>query len=243
MLDEGSFTFGVRILPHRIRVPLEPRKTPVQARSAASVTAILQATVQVLLDVGKERLTTTRVAGRAGVSVGTLYQYFPNKSALLQAVVRQHLDSITDAVEAVCREQRGKPLSEMATALITTFLEAKMRSAKTSVALYMVSDDVDGAKIVQQTGTRTNKAIVEMLKSAREGLATDPRVVASMLQGAMAGVSRRLLESGAAEKEIDAVRQELVVLACAYLEASALRAVSVTARRSLEHGGHIGMGD
>ena len=58
----------------------EPRKSPVQARSAASVDAILKATIQVLLRVGKEKLTTTRVATRAGVSVGTLYQYFPNKT-------------------------------------------------------------------------------------------------------------------------------------------------------------------
>ena len=62
---------------------LKPRKSPVQARSSASVEAILDATIQVLLSVGKERLTTTRVAMRAGVSVGTLYQYFPNKSTFL----------------------------------------------------------------------------------------------------------------------------------------------------------------
>ena len=74
-------------MPQRSQVVLEPRKSPVQARSAASVDAILEATIQVLLDDGKERLTTTRVALRAGVSVGTLYQYFPNKSALLQAAL------------------------------------------------------------------------------------------------------------------------------------------------------------
>ena len=78
---------------------LEPRKTPVQARSAASVDAILEATVQVLLKVGKERLTTTRVAARAGVSVGTLYQYFPNKSALLQAALKRHMVEVGEAVE------------------------------------------------------------------------------------------------------------------------------------------------
>lgn len=66
----------------------EPRKSPVQAHSVASVDAVLKATVQVLLQVGKETLTTTRVATRAGVSVGTLYQYFPNKSALLRSALR-----------------------------------------------------------------------------------------------------------------------------------------------------------
>ena len=78
-----------------------------QARSAASVDAILEATIQVLLGVGKERLTTTGVAMRAGVSVGTLYQYFPNKSALLQAALKRHLEEVTDAIELVCKEQYG----------------------------------------------------------------------------------------------------------------------------------------
>jgi AcrR family transcriptional regulator len=206
-------------LPQRSQVILEPRKRPVQARSAASVDAILEATIQVLLSVGKERLTTTKVALRGGVSVGTLYQYFPNKSALLQAVLRRHLDEVTVAMERVCQEQRGNTLQHMATALITAFLEAKMRDAKTSVALYSVSSDVDGAKIVQQTGVRSNRAIVGMLATACEPLTKDPQLVASMLQGAMVGVSRRLLESGAPEKHLDTLRQELIFLACAYLNA------------------------
>jgi AcrR family transcriptional regulator len=109
---------------------LEPRKSPVQARSAASAQAILQATIQVLLKAGKERLTTTRVALRAGVSVGTLYQYFPNKRALLQAVLKRQLAEVTEAVGLVCKKQEGEPLRQMVTALITTFLQAKMRDAE-----------------------------------------------------------------------------------------------------------------
>jgi len=213
-------------LPPRSAVLLEPRKSPVQARSAASVDAILEATIQVLLSVGKERLTTTRVASRAGVSVGTLYQYFPNKSALLQAALKRHLTQVTDAVELVCKEQKGKTLEQMVTALVATFLDAKMKDAKTSVALYSVSSDVDGARIVQQMGVRTNKAIVLMLASAREPLTTDPQLVASVLQGTMAGVSRRLLESGAAEKQFDTLRRELIILACAYVEACSSRPTS-----------------
>jgi AcrR family transcriptional regulator len=178
-------------LPQRAQTLLDPRKSPVQARSAASVEAILEATIQVLLNVGKERLTTARVALRAGVSVGTLYQYFPNKNALLQAALKRHLDEVTGAVELVCKEQEGETLRKMVTALITAFLQAKMRDAKTSVALYSVSSDVDGAKIVQQMGTRFNRAIVRMLVSSREPLTTDAQLVALMLEGAMVGVSRR----------------------------------------------------
>jgi AcrR family transcriptional regulator len=210
-------------LPQRSQVVLEPRKSPVQARSAASVHAILEATIQVLLRVGKERLTTTRVALRAGVSVGTLYQYFPNKSALLQAALKRHLDHVTDAIEFACEEQRGRAPREMVTALITAFLKAKMRDAKTSVALYSVSSDVDAAKIVQQMGTRSNKAIVRMLASACEPLTTDPQLVASMLQGAMVGISRRILESGAPEMQFETLGRELIFAACAYLDACSAR--------------------
>ena len=207
----------------RAHAVLEPRKTPVQARSVASVDAILEATLQVLLQVGKERLTTTRVASRAGVSVGTLYQYFPNKSALLQAALRRHMVEVAEAVELACKEQRGARLQPMVTAVITAFLTAKMKNAKTSVALYSVSSDVDGAKIVQQMGTRINQAILRMLATSSESLATDPQLVASMLQGMMAGVSRRILESSAPEKQFEILRQELIFAACAYVDACSTR--------------------
>lgn len=210
-------------MPTRSQVVLEPRKSPVQARSAASVDAILEATIQVLLSAGKERLTTTRVAARAGVSVGTLYQYFPNKSALLQAALKRHLDEVIEAVERVCREQKGQTLQRMATVLITTFLNAKMRDAKTSVALYSVSSDVDGVKMARQMGVRSNKALVEMLKTSREALTKDPQAVAAVLQGAMGGVSRRLLESVTPEREFELLREELIAMACAYLESCTQR--------------------
>ena len=210
-------------MPTRSQVVLEPRKSPVQARSAASVDAILEATIQVLLSAGKERLTTTRVAARAGVSVGTLYQYFPNKSALLQAALKRHLDEVIEAVERVCREQKGQTLQRMATVLITTFLNTKMRDAKTSVALYSVSSDGDGVKMARQMGVRSNKAIVEMLKTSREALTKDPQAVAAVLQGAMGGVSRRLLESVTPEREFELLREELIAMACAYLESCTQR--------------------
>jgi ribosomal protein S7 len=142
---------------------------------------------------------------------------------LLQAVLRRHLEEVIEAVERVCREQRGNSLQSMATALINAFPGAKMRDAKTSVALYSVSSDVDGAKIVQQVGIRSTRAIVEMLATAREPLTNEPQLVAAMLQSAMLGVSRRLLESNAPEKQFDALRQELIFFVCAYLEARSLQ--------------------
>ena len=207
-------------MPRSLVPQLDPRKRPVQARSAASVAAILEATIQVLLSVGKQRVTTTRVAARAGVSVGTLYQYFPNKSALLQAVLSRHLDEVAAAVQSVCLEQQGGTLEPMARALIDTFLEVKMRDVKTSVTLYSVSSDVDGAQIAQRAGAKSAKAIAAMLASASEPLAQSPAIVASVLLGVMTGVSRQLLESSSPEKQLSLLREELSFLVTAYLHAS-----------------------
>ncbi|HMH69059.1 MAG TPA: TetR/AcrR family transcriptional regulator, partial [Pinirhizobacter sp.] len=87
--------------------PLVHRKKPLQARSAITVAAIGEAAIEVLLAEGIERTTTTRVAARAGVSVGSLYQYFPDKHSLLAAVLAQHLTHVAMAVERSCTEHRG----------------------------------------------------------------------------------------------------------------------------------------
>lgn len=62
---------------------ISSRKQPQQARSTELVAAILDAAVQVLTKQGAQRFTTARVAEKAGVSVGSLYQYFPNKASIL----------------------------------------------------------------------------------------------------------------------------------------------------------------
>ena len=62
-----------------------------------------------------------------------------------------------------------------------------------------------------------------MLKTTRDTLTKDPQLVASMVQSAMAGVSRRLLESAEPEKQVEALRQELIFFVCAYLEACSAR--------------------
>ena len=207
-------------MPIHTQALLDPRKSPVQARSTASVEAILDATIQVLLAVGIERLTTTRVATRAGVSVGTLYQYFPNKSALLQAVLTRHLSAVANAIQQVCEEQRGGSLETMVTAVINGFFAVKMKDVKTSVALYSVSSSVDGVRILKRTNLQSNQAIAAMLTSATHP-PPDPELAASILQGALAGVSRRLLESPAPEKQLIPIRREMIRMATAYLTAIA----------------------
>ncbi len=197
---------------------LQPRKTPVQARSAASVDAILQATIQVLLAVGKERLTTTRVAQRAGVSIGTLYQYFPNKSALLQACLKHHVTEIGQSIIDTCKLHEAESVLDMATAVINAYMAAKMRDPKTSAALYAVSSDVDGAAIARSATARSHRAIAALFATAREPLTKEPEIVATVVVAALNGISRRLLEAKHPDRELEPLRAELTVLVHAYLQ-------------------------
>lgn len=78
--------------------PTTPRKEPAQARSKALVDAIIEATARVLIARGLEGLNTNEVAAVAGVSVGSLYQYFPSKEALLASLIERELgDDMTQA--------------------------------------------------------------------------------------------------------------------------------------------------
>src|SRR5687767_2940785 len=76
---------------------LSPRKKPQQRRSRDTIETIFEAAIQVLLANGFEKTTTIQIAERAGVSIGSLYQYFPNKRALLSAIVRRHVGGVVDA--------------------------------------------------------------------------------------------------------------------------------------------------
>jgi AcrR family transcriptional regulator len=199
------------------RPTFQPRKMPVQARSSVTVDAILQATLQVLIGLGKERLTTTQVAHRAGVSVGTLYQYFPNKSALLKACLKRHMEGISEAILGVCREREGAGLLAMGNALVSAYLDAKMRDVKRSVALYAVSEGLEGMAMMKVESKRLQMAVAELVATAQEGITKDPEVVASVVLGAIAGVTRRVLEAKSPERAAGPLREELLVLVEAYL--------------------------
>jgi AcrR family transcriptional regulator len=99
------------------RIPrsrLTPRKHPRQERSEATVEAILQAAAQVFERHGYAAGTTNRIAERAGVSVGSLYQYFPNKDAILVALVRNHLAEAADVLSPhVERLHSGQHLDDV----------------------------------------------------------------------------------------------------------------------------------
>jgi AcrR family transcriptional regulator len=198
----------------------EPRKMPIQARSTVTVEAISEAAIQVLLTHGADRLTTTRVAERAGVSVGTLYQYYPNKRSLLFAVFEDHLDEVSRAVEVVCEGAYHRPMSEMIRQVVEAYVDAKMQRADISIALYKVAPDVGGPALVKRTGQRLRKAIESMLLTAPDLKLSPDRFAIDMMLSAMSGAMRSALEAGASPAIFRKMRGHLVLLCQSYMAAA-----------------------
>lgn len=99
------------------------RKGPKQQRSKVTVAAILEATIRVLEQEGSDATTTSRVAEVAGVSVGTLYQYFANRDAILDALQDREFERATEMMSRVLARGAYKTDREVARAVIEGLLE------------------------------------------------------------------------------------------------------------------------
>ena len=199
---------------------LTRRKTPRQARSTVTVDAIFDATIQVLLATGSTKLNTTRVSHRAGVSVGTLYQYFPNKQALLLAVLERHLEMLVSAVEDACRDHQDQMVQVMAEAVAIAYLRAKGEQHEVSRALYLIAIELDASGSIGAATYRAERAIAEMLLTASNRCFPDAPLVARVLLAAISGAVRAFYEQGTPPRTGGDVEQELVSMCRAYLAAA-----------------------
>lgn len=197
---------------------LKPRKTPRQARSAATVDAIFEATIQVLLADGLPRLTTTRVAGRAGVSVGTMYQYFPHKEALLYAVLDRYLQDVVAAIEATAETYAGAPLGTMSDGLVEAYLDVKLRHLPGTLALYVVAAELDTTSLIRDVLGRSDDAIRRLLASPVDAHFEDLDTVVFATRAMLVGTVRAVLESDVSPASLSMLRAQLPAMCRAYLE-------------------------
>ena len=109
-------------MPRRPRT--SPRKKPRQGRSLATVEIILDATARVLCTIGYDRASTNRIALAAGVSVGSLYQYFPSKEALVAALAARHMASMTSLLRAKLSEVAKEPMPVAVRSIIQAMFDA-----------------------------------------------------------------------------------------------------------------------
>jgi AcrR family transcriptional regulator len=106
------------------RTETRPRKQAVQARSRATVDVILKATARILVADGYDRASTNKVAARAGVSIGSLYQYFPSKEALVAALLERHLEEMGQVLRAAFPRLAAAPLEQAAEEMVRLMVSA-----------------------------------------------------------------------------------------------------------------------
>lgn len=197
---------------------LAPRKRPRQARAVVTLDAVFEATIQVLLTVGLHRLTTTRVAERAGVSVGTMYQYFAHKHALIYALNERYLESLAVKIEDTCREHHGMPAHEMIEALIECYWRAKTERPEVTRALYRSVAELDNEALIETFATRVDSATTAMLASAPDmqagNLESINRTLVTVIFGTVRNAFERNLDADAA----DQLRRHLLTMCCALVE-------------------------
>ncbi len=138
---------------------VRPRKQPLQERSRATVKALLQATAYVLRREGWERATTNRIAERAGVNIGSLYQYFPNRSALVAAVIDRLAERYLVRMEQVAAEIGDAPLDVALRRFVGEHLAIALADPPLQRAIIVEIPRVERLDLA----VRTRKRLAEML--------------------------------------------------------------------------------
>jgi AcrR family transcriptional regulator len=190
------------------------RKEPRQARSRATTDAMLDAAARILGDRGWTGLTTNAVAETAGVSIGSLYQYFPNKLALIEAVRRRHFDEVLVVLRAAADDRRTR--RQRVEALIDGMIAVHSRYPAAHRVLLEESprgEDLRGAH--DRFEMECRKGYEALFKANVRGT-TDVRIGAQVLAGAVAGAVHEAARQGTLGSPI--MKQELIALVHAYFQ-------------------------
>lgn len=207
----------------RVKPRISSRKLPQQARSTELVAAILQAATQVLAKEGAQRFTTARVAEKAGVSVGSVYQYFPNKAAILFRLQSDEWQQTSDLLRGILADTKTPPMKRLRK-LVHAFIyseceEAAMRVALDDAApLYRDTPEAHAAK------ARADPTIAAFMHEVLPKASSAKRVLAgNLVKTTLSAVGKNFSESPHTPGEIDAYANAVADMFCAYLDSLATK--------------------
>jgi len=196
--------------------PLTLRKEPKQARSVELVAVVLDAAAKVLAEEGAARFTSARVAERAGVSVGSLYQYFPNKAAILFRLQTDEWQQTTGLLREILQDRGVPPLDRLRRA-VHAFVrseceEAQMRGAlKDAAPLYRDSDEARA----RPPGYRIMEAFLEEAFPAASETARS--MASDLIARTLGSVGKGFSELPRADDEITSYAEAMADMITAYL--------------------------
>lgn len=204
-------------MPGRPSPQISTRKSPKQSRSTELVETILEAALQVLAKEGAARFTTIRVAEKAGVSVGSLYQYFPNKAAILFRLQSDEWQRTTRLLQSILADGAIPPMSRLR-ALVTAFIRSECEEAEMRIALddaapfYRDAPEAQAAKA--SADVIMEAYLAEVLPSAS---AAARRQAGELIKATLSRVGKSFSETPRTEAEIETFAGAMGDMFCAYL--------------------------
>jgi AcrR family transcriptional regulator len=201
---------------------VNPRKTAVQERSRFTVDAIYEAAVQVFTDNGYAGSTTDLIAERAGVSIGTLYQYFPNKKAILIGIWNRNMDDADKGRDLFLNSV--KPEEGLNPKKIKLTLKAIFKLHKVSVRPHLFFEEIPQPDFIKERVRKKESANIKSLKKVLE-LSTDLRrqrldIATRMIHEVMERLIHRYLTHFQHEMSEDELITEASDMICRYLFAN-----------------------
>jgi AcrR family transcriptional regulator len=196
---------------------ISSRKLPRQARSTELVTAILEAAVQVLAKEGAQRFTTARVAEKAGVSIGSLYQYFPNKAAILFRLQSDEWRQTSDLLRGILEDTKRPPLERLRN-LVHAFIRSECEEAAMRVALNDAAPLYRDAPEAQAARASAHRIVQAFMREALPKASEATRALAGgLIKTTLSEVGKQFSESARTPDEIEAYADAMADMFCAYL--------------------------
>ena len=225
---EVSFVFAIRVqeagLPRRRKPLTAPRKQPKQERSTRLVEAILTAAIRVLEREGAVAFTTVRVAEVAGVSVGSLYQYFPNKASILLRLQQDEWEATGQLLEGIFSND-ALSASERLRAAHQAFFRTEYDEGPLRRALADAAPLYRDAPQAREQRARGVAAVNALIAEAAPSIAPRQRAFASeMYIALMAAMGEHVSETSNTKAEVDQWSAATANMFLAWLKAQARRA-------------------
>ncbi|HVK84526.1 MAG TPA: TetR/AcrR family transcriptional regulator [Kofleriaceae bacterium] len=174
------------------QVKTTPRKRPRQGRSKATVDAILAATARVLVKRGFDGLTTNAVAEAAGVSIGSLYQYFPNKEALVAALIESHMNEKNARILDRLASVATLPMAQAVRAMIELTIENYGSEPELKRVILEQIPRVGRLARIMELYLGTQHLVKQLLTARRDELAIDdPDTASYILVAAIEAIAHR----------------------------------------------------
>jgi AcrR family transcriptional regulator len=200
---------------------ISARKPPRQARSIQLVAAIMEAATRVLMRDGARRFTTARVADAAGISIGSLYQYFPNKESILFKLQTDEWAQTSAFLNGILADLEVPPFARLRRAL-RLFFKSECEEAQLRVALADAAPMYRHApEALKHRSTAQTQLVAFMAEALPRANQTQREFCADLLLTTMSAVGKAVSEQGRSLASVDVFAMALGEMFCGYLASCA----------------------